>query len=142
MPAGFCPPLKCQSGIMANSTMHQPKAMPTHMRSAGCARFHQMPFGDSIPVWVSMAIPSGQGCALEARDLPEPPAGEDDDHDDDPEDHQQGPVVKEPLAEWNGLGRLGNGILVSGHRRLQVDAGTVPSGGWSPRRRARRGDIS
>ena len=34
MPDGFCPPFQCQSGIIANSTMHQANAMPIQSRTA------------------------------------------------------------------------------------------------------------
>ena len=34
MPEGFWPPRRCQKGIMANSTMHQMKAMVNHTFSA------------------------------------------------------------------------------------------------------------
>src|SRR5262245_51727344 len=56
MPDGFCPPFQCQSGIMAKSTMHQTKAMPTHTFSDLCAGFHQPTCGDSRPVCVLMCM--------------------------------------------------------------------------------------
>ena len=51
-PAGFCPPLQCQSGIIANRTMHQTNAIATQTFSALCAGFHQFPCGASSPVCV------------------------------------------------------------------------------------------
>ena len=56
IPDGFCPPFQCQSGIIANSTMHHTNAMTTHVFSARCAGFHQLPFGESSPVCVSMCM--------------------------------------------------------------------------------------
>ena len=42
--------------------MHHPKAMATQTFSALWAGFHQMPLGESRPVWVSvsMAAPHGR----------------------------------------------------------------------------------
>src|SRR3954447_1239128 len=109
IPDGFCPPFQCQSGIMAKSTMHQAKAIVTHTFSALCAGFHQIPFGHSRPVCVSrcMAVSSGKAGCGKVRNLPESPAGVQDEHHEQPCAEQQKKVVKQSLSEWDRRGRGG-----------------------------------
>src|SRR5688572_7361015 len=90
MPEGFCPPFQCQRGIMAKSTMHQPKAMPTHSLSVRWAGVHHSPCGESRPVCVSMCMGgSGKRCVAQAGNLPQAPAGVEEDHHQDAEREEQ-----------------------------------------------------
>ncbi len=54
MPDGFWPPLKCHSGIIANSTRHQMNAMTTQRFSCLPAGTHHVPAGDTIAECASL----------------------------------------------------------------------------------------
>src|SRR3990167_8712120 len=99
MPLGFCPPLKCHSGIMANSTMHQMNAMMTQTRSCLLASVHHTPCGGTMAECISvvpliglapsMGVGSGQVRGRQRHDLVEAPARVEDHHDDDPGGQEQ-----------------------------------------------------
>ena len=77
MPDGFCPPFQCQSGIIAKSTMHQAKAMPTQTFSDLCAGFHQMPWrgfepGMRVSVHRSTSGQRGSSGRLVISHIPQP----------------------------------------------------------------------
>src|SRR6185295_2869319 len=108
MPAGFCSPLRCHSGIMAKSTMHQANAMPTQIFSDRWAGFHQIPGGDSMPVFI-WGAPSGKWGRSQGEDFPEPPRGVEDDHDQNSHDEQQERPVVQPLPQW-GFGLFTGGM--------------------------------
>src|SRR6266542_6292204 len=126
MPDGFCSPFRCHRGIMANSTMHQPNAIPTHSFSARPAGFHQMPLGDWNPVFMEV-LASGKGRPREGEDLPQAPEGVERDHHDDAGAEQQEDRVEEPLAERQGFAW---GIALLCHASLPCggcQAGTAAS---------------
>src|SRR5512134_2538654 len=120
MPAGFWPPLKCQSGIMANSTMHQANAIPTQTRSPGWAGFHQTPLGETMAECMDS---SGQRCGGERADLEPAPAGVEDEHHQQAEDQQQERIVEQPLQQGRPLG------LWSAHADLAIRERDVGGGG-------------
>src|SRR3990172_9324311 len=82
LPAGFCPPLKCQKAIMANRIRHQTKAMVNQTFSALWAGFHQIPVAGVTPVVCMIGPSSGEPGLGEVRHLPQSPEGEQGQHDD------------------------------------------------------------
>ncbi len=67
MPVGFCPPLRCQKGIMANRMRHQINATVTQMRSWRPAGFHQTPFGLKMPECMVLSSAQGNGAVGRLR---------------------------------------------------------------------------
>src|SRR5512139_2427060 len=100
MPDGFCPPFQCHSGIIANSTMHQPKAIATQTFSALCAGFHQTPGTGSRPVCTLVSMRASRERAFRhGEDLPQAPPGVDEQHHQEPEEEEEEDVVEEALQQ-------------------------------------------